>query len=129
MDNLELCLQFFHLLIEPLELGVTDEVSRDIEGNKKLSEVGSLFECGGVLEEEVVDGVDDLAVTIKESSLPFGGEFAVVGEDPEELRDLEDDFLRLGLPGVDVDVGVEVLEDLEDEVTEIEGAHLVQSYQ
>lgn len=129
MDDLELSLQFLHLLVETFELRVAYEVGRDIEGDQKLGEIGSLLERGGVLEEEVVDGVDDFSIAVEQSSFPLGCEFAVIGEDPEELCDLEDDFLGLGLPGVDVDVWVEVLEDLEDEVAEIEGAHFVQSHQ
>lgn len=42
---------------------------------------------------------------------------------------MEDDLLRLCLSCVDVDVGIEVFEDLEDEVAEIEGAHLVEAHQ
>lgn len=129
MDDLELSLQFLHLLVESFEFGVTHEVCGDIEWDQKLGEVGSLLERGGILEEEVVDGVDDFSIAVEQASFPLGREFAVVGEDPEELGDLEDDFLGLGLPGVDVDVGVEVLEDLEDEVAQIEGAHFVQSHQ
>lgn len=104
MDYLKLCLQFLHLFVEAFEFGVAYEVGRDIEGDQKLGEVGSLLECSCVLEEEVVDGIDDLAISVEESCFPLGGEFTVVGEDPEKLCDLEDDFLRLGLPGVDVDV-------------------------
>lgn len=129
MDDLELSLQFLHLLVEAFELWVAYEVGRDIEGDQELGEIGSLLESGCVLEEEVVDGVDDLSVSVEQPCFPLGSEFAVVGEDPEELGDLEDDFLGLGLPGVDVDVWVEILEDLEDEVAEIEGAHFVESDQ
>ena len=82
-----------------------------------------------ILQQKVVDGVNDLAVAVQQPCLPLGREFAIIGQNPQKFSDLKDDFLGLCLSCVDVEVRVEVFEDLEDEVTEIEGAQLVESDQ
>lgn len=99
MNDLELSLQLLHLFIEPLRLGVAHQVSRGVERVRT-------FEGGGILEEKVEDWADDPEVTVEQARLSLGREVVVVGEDAEELGDMEDDFLGLGLVLVDVDVGL-----------------------
>lgn len=82
-----------------------------------------------VLQQKVVDGVDNLAVAVEQPVLPILVEVALIGQNLQKLSDLENDILGLGLLGVDVNIRVQVLENFEDQISQIEGVHLIESHQ
>ena len=107
-------MKFFHLLIEFLEFWVSCKLFRDVERHQEFCKVRSLFQGIEVFEKIVVDGIDDFSVAIQKAVFPIGTKVRFVGENLQELSDLENDLLGLCLSGVDTDIRVEVFENLED---------------
>jgi hypothetical protein len=127
MGNLELSLQLPILLIQLLNLGIARIIRRNIQWHQVLRQIGPLLMQLQIHKQVVVNGIDDLPIAIDKAVLPVRVECGLVGQHLQELRHLEDDLLFLGLLGVDHALGVQVFEDVRQEVAQLEGVELVQS--
>ena len=94
---------------------------------EKLGQICSFLEHVQILEQEVVNGIDDFAIPVEKTILPLLGKLTFIWEYPQKLCNLKNDFVGLCLPCVDVNIRVEVLENLEDKISEFECTQLVQA--
>jgi len=120
MSDLKLSLELFHLFVKFFKLWITCELFGYVEWDQKFCKVGSLFQRGQIFQQIVVNGIDNLSVTIEESIFPISTKIRFVGKNLQELGNLENDLLGLCLSGIDVDIRVKILEDFEYKISECE---------
>ncbi len=128
MDYLEINLKLFCFFVQVFNLWIPWEFFRHVDCHEEFWEIGALFQGIEVFQQEIVDGIYDFSISIEQAILPVFAKIALIGENFEELWDMEDDISGWCLFGVKVSFRIEVLKYFKDKVAQLESVIFIQIY-